>query len=66
MRKEQIEIGKRYVVKWYDRIIIVRIESESLYGGWNVTDIRKCRRIRIWKAAQILHEVGAEHGNDKN
>lgn len=65
MKKEQIQIGKRYVAKVSGREVIVRIDSESQYGGWNATNYMTGRKLRIKTAARLLHAIGSEHYVEK-
>lgn len=53
MKKAQITIGGRYVAKVSGGLTIVRILSESLYGGWDARNEVTGRAVRI-KTAQRL------------
>jgi hypothetical protein len=59
MKKNEIEIGKVYVVKVSGNISKVRIVSESIYGGWNGRNLATGRDVRIRTAARLRREVGA-------
>lgn len=65
MRKEQIEIGKRYTMKVGNKIIIVRIDSESPHGGWNATNYMTGHKLRIGTAALLRYPIGAEHNVER-
>ena len=65
MRKDQIEIGKRYAAKVDGKEFIVRIDSESQYGGWNATKYMTGRKVRIKTAARLRFEVGAERNVER-
>ncbi|MGB2985246.1 MAG: winged helix-turn-helix domain-containing protein [Phycisphaerae bacterium] len=53
MKKNEVKIGGMYVAKVSDRIVAVRIDSTNSKGGWNATNTRTGKRIRI-KSAQRL------------
>lgn len=58
MLKKQIQIGKVYAAKVSNKICAVRIDSVSMYGGWNATNLDTGRTIRIKSAAKLRKEVG--------
>jgi hypothetical protein len=47
MKKKDVIIGGRYVVKVSGRLVPVRIISESQYGGWNAINELTRRPVRI-------------------
>jgi hypothetical protein len=47
MKKKDVMIGGRYVVKVSGRLVPVRIISESQYGGWNAINELTHRPVRI-------------------
>jgi len=53
MKKHEIEIGSVYVAKVSGRIVTVRIDGESPYGGWDGTNMSTRRSIRIRSAARL-------------
>ena len=53
MKKNEVKTGGMYVAKVSDRIVTVRIDSTHSKGGWNATNTRTGKRIRI-KSAQHL------------
>lgn len=53
MKKNEVKIGEVYVAKVSDRLTEVRIDSTHTHGGWNATNIRTGKRIRV-KSAQRL------------
>ena len=61
MRKEQIEIGKRYAAEVSGKIVIVQIGSRAMHGGWYATIMATGRAVRIRSAAQLRFKMGAEH-----
>jgi hypothetical protein len=57
MRKAQVQIGGHYTAKVSERVTVVRIDSESRYGGWNATNVRTGRAVRIKTAARLRWAV---------
>jgi len=53
MKKAEIEIGGVYVAKVSGRLVTVRIDGESPYGGWNATNLATRRDVRIRSAARL-------------
>ena len=56
IKKSDVKIGGMYIAKVTNRLVHVRIDSESRYGGWNATNILTNKSIRI-KSAQRLRGV---------
>jgi hypothetical protein len=61
MKKNEVKVGGSYVAKVSDRIVTVRIDSTHSKGGWNATNTRTGKRIRI-KSAQRLRGVAKPGG----
>ena len=57
MKKADVKIGERYIAKVSGFLVPVRIDSESLYGGWNATNMKTRRRIRIKSAQRLRRRV---------
>lgn len=57
MKKKNVAIGGLYMAKVNGRFSRVRIDSESPYGGWNATNTRTGRRIRIKSAQRLRYQV---------
>lgn len=53
MKKREVEIGGVYVAKVSGRIVTVRIDGESPYGGWDATNLATRRDVRIRSAARL-------------
>lgn len=47
MKKKDVRIGEKYRAKVSGQVVKIRIDGESIYGGWNATNLRTGRRIRI-------------------
>lgn len=57
MKKSQIKIGGRYVAKISTTLTVVRITGESRYGGWDATNEKTGRAVRIKSAAKLRSEA---------
>jgi len=53
MKKADVEIGGKYIAKVSQRLVTVRIERESSYGGWDATNMDTGRLIRIRSAQRL-------------
>jgi hypothetical protein len=57
MKKNEIEIGKIYIVKVSGSLSRVKITNESLYGGWDGKNMATGRDVRIRTAARLRREA---------
>jgi len=57
MKKAEVEVGGVYIAKVSGEIVRVRIDRESPYGGWDATNLRTKRRIRIRSAQRLRRRV---------
>ena len=57
MKKNEVKVGGMYVAKVSDRIVTVRIDSTHSKGGWNATNTRTGKRIRIKSAQRLRGEA---------
>lgn len=64
MLKRQVRIGSHYAIRHSgeSKLSVIRIDSESQYGGYNATKLKTGRTIRIKSAAKLRFEV--EHNPD--
>lgn len=53
MKKDEVAIGKTYVVKVSGKLALVRLDRVSPYGGWVGRNTRTGREIRIRSAAKL-------------
>ena len=56
MKKNQIEIGGQYTCKVSDKIVVVKITGENSHGGWDATNLKTGKAVRI-KSAQRLRSA---------
>jgi hypothetical protein len=59
MKKNEVKIGHVYIAKVTDRIVDVRIDAESRYGGWDATNLKTGKKIRIKSPARLRSAVGS-------
>ena len=59
MLKRQVVIGNHYAIRHHgdSKLSVIRIDSESRYGGYNATKLKTGRTIRIKSAAKLRFEV---------
>jgi len=53
MKKADVKVGNTYAAKVSGKVVPVRIDAESRYGGWDATNLATKKRVRI-KSAQRL------------
>lgn len=53
VKKADVKVGGVYTAKVSGRIVSVRLQSESPYGGWNAINLQTQRGIRIKSAARL-------------
>lgn len=59
MLKKQVKIGSHYAIRHNGetKLSVIRIDSESRFGGYNATRLKTGRAIRIKSAAKLRYEV---------
>src|SRR5208282_1171226 len=57
MIKSEVALHKTYEAKVSGKFTAVRLDSESIYGGWLATNTQTGRRVRIKTAARLRREV---------
>ena len=55
MKKTEVHIGETYAVKVSGRIVPVRLDRESSYGGWEGRNLRTGRRVHVKTAARLRY-----------
>ena len=58
MKKNEVKIGHTYSAKVTDKVVNVRIDSESRHGGWDATNLATGKKIRIKSPARLRSAVG--------
>ena len=56
MEKNEIKIGEQYTCKVSDKIVVVKITGENPHGGWDATNLKTGKAVRI-KSAQRLRSA---------
>ena len=65
MQKSEVKIGGVYTAKVTNKLVQVRIEAESRYGGWDATNLGTNKKVRI-KSAQKLRAAVGDDGATKD
>ena len=60
MQKSEVKIGGTYVAKVTNKIVHVRIDAVSRYGGWDATNLETHKKVRIKSAQRLRGDVGAK------
>lgn len=59
MRMKDVKIGEVYLAKVSGNIVRVRIDRENIYGGWDATNLKTGRDVRI-KSGRRLRGKAAQ------
>ena len=60
MTKSEVKIGGVYTAKVTNKLVQVRIDAESRYGGWDATNTETGKKIRIKSAQRLRSAVGPD------
>lgn len=58
MKKTDIKTGSTYIAKVSGKLVNVRIDRESPYGGWDATNTVTGRSVRIRGVQRLRKKVG--------
>ena len=58
MTKSEVKLGGVYTAKVTNRVVQVRIDAESRYGGWDATNLATNKKVRIKSAQKLRAAVG--------
>ena len=61
MKKSEVKIGGVYTAKVTNKLVQVRIDAESRYGGGTATNLATGKKVRIKSPARLRAAVGG-HG----
>ena len=53
MKKNEVKIGGVYTAKVTNRLVQIRIDAESRYGGWEATNLSTKKKVRIKSPAKL-------------
>jgi len=56
MKKDQIRLGGVYAAKVSDSVVPVRLDKESAHGGWDGTNLKTGKAVRIKSAQRLRYE----------
>ena len=60
MKKSEVKIGRVYTAKVTNKVVQVRIDAESRYGGWDATNLATGKKVRIQSAQRLRAAVGGD------
>lgn len=58
MKKAEIEVGGKYIAKVSNKLAVVKITNENRYGGWDATNVKTGRAVRIRSAQRLRRPAG--------
>lgn len=61
MKKKDVIIGAYYAAKISGNVVPIRIDRESRFGGWDATNIKTNRSVRIKTAGKLRFPVKKIH-----
>ena len=65
MKKNEVKIGGVYTAKVTNKLVQVRIDAASRYGGWDGTNLTTDKKIRIKSPAKLREAVGGDTSKPK-
>ena len=60
MKKQDVQLGKHYVVKVSGKLVPVALVQENPLGGWNGINLQTHRGVRIRSAARLRRPVNPQ------
>ena len=60
MKKNEVKVGRVYTAKVTNKVVQVRIDAESRYGGWDATNLATGKKVRIQSAQRLRAAVGGD------
>jgi hypothetical protein len=60
MKKNEVKIGGTYTAKVTNKVVPVRIDAESRYGGWDATNMETGKKVRIKSPTRLRAAVGGD------
>jgi len=58
MKKNEVKIGATYTAKVSGKVVRVRIDAENRHDGWNGTNLRTGKKVRIKSAQRLRAAAG--------
>lgn len=60
MKKNEVTIGGIYTAKVTNKVVRVRIDAASRFGGWDATNLDTNKKVRIKSPARLRSAVGGK------
>ena len=60
MKRDEVKIGGVYTAKVTDKLVPVRIDAKSRYGGWDAVNLATGKKVRIKSPQRLRAEVKAD------
>ncbi len=60
MKKSEVKVGGVYTAKVTNKLVQVRIDAESRYGGWDATNLATGKKVRIKSPAKLRAAVAGD------
>ena len=60
MKKNEVKIGRVYTAKVTNKVVQIRIDAESRYGGWDATNLATGKKVRIQSAQRLRAAIGGD------
>ena len=57
MKKDEVKVGGVYAAKVSDKVVPVRLDSENAHGGWDATNLKTGKAVRIKSAQRLRAQV---------
>jgi len=62
MKKANVTLGGVYAAKVSGKVVPVRLDAESRYGGWDATNLATKKQVRIKSAQRLRYAVAKKDG----
>lgn len=60
MKKNEVTIGEIYTAKVTNKVVRVRIDAASRFGGWDATNLDTNKKVRIKSPARLRAAIGGK------
>ncbi len=57
VKKKDVEVGGKYTALVSGKVVTVRIDGVSAFGGWTATNLETRREVRIRTAQRLRSKV---------
>lgn len=66
MKKNEVQIGGTYIAKITNKLVEVRIDAASRYGGWDGTNLATGKKVRIKSPAKLREAASGDTTSTKS